>query len=365
MSEKVKMKEIIFLSMHLPCYLVPEAGQKLAHDRLFQYIRDGIKVHLISFVNEQEAIYLDSKLYEECESVNLFKIKNHNRLFNLIKDIGIPLPLAVRNDSRVRGCVNNVLKLNDISDIHIEYEQGALFVPLNLLGNTTVVFHDVISQGIGRLRDAGKNPLIKWFYDVQFNMMIRWEKHLIEHLKSIVVLNSKDKELILNFNSKLENIRIDYPKVSDLFLKINRDNYRKANLIFWGAMNRKENIDAVIWFANDIFPRILKEVPDATFTIVGANPSESVKSLACHNITVTGFVEDPTSFFESAHVSVVPLRYGAGIKIKVLETLAARIPTVSTSTGAEGVSDSQNLLYVTDDEDMFSREVVNLIKINN
>ncbi|MFV8908121.1 glycosyltransferase [Serratia fonticola] len=359
------MKEIIFLSMHLPCSLVPEAGQKLAHDRLFKYIEDGVKVHLISFVNEREVAYLDVKLYERCKSVNFFKIKKYNRLFNFIKDIRIPLPLAVRNDYRISKCIRDILRKNDIHEFHIEYEQGALFVPFNLLGKTTVVFHDVISQGIGRLRDTGKNSFLKWLYDIQFKMMIRWEKRILEGLKSIVVLNQKDKALILNFNSNLENVTIDYPKVSDLFLKINRDHFRRANLIFWGAMNRKENIDAVIWFSSVIFPRVLKEVPDATFTIVGANPSDSVKNLACHNITVTGFVEDPTSFFECAQVSVVPLRYGAGIKIKVLETLAARIPTVSTTIGAEGISDNQNLLYVTDDEEIFSREVIDLIKCEN
>lgn len=359
------MKEIIFLSMHLPCSLVPEAGQKLAHDRLFKYIEDDVKVHLVSFVNEREAEYLDIKLYERCKSASLFKIKKYNRLFNFIKDIWIPLPLAVRNDSRVSMCIKDILRNNDISEVHIEYEQGALFVPFNLLGKTTVVFHDVISQGIGRLRDSGKNPILKWFYDVQFKMMIRWEKRILEGLKSIVVLNQKDKDLILKFNSNLENVTIDYPKVSDLFLKINRDHCRRANIIFWGAMNRKENIDAVIWFSNEIFPRVLKEIPEATFTIVGANPSDSVKNLACHNVTVTGFVEDPTAFFECAQVSVVPLRYGAGIKIKVLETLAARIPTVSTTIGAEGVFDNQNLLYVTDDEEMFSREVIDLIKYSN
>ena len=74
------------------------------------------------------------------------------------------------------------------------------------------------------------------------------------------------------------------------------------------------------------------------FYIVGSKPSEKIKSLASEDIIVTGFVEDPKDYFNIMDISVIPLRYGAGIKIKVLESLASGIPVITTDVGAEGIN---------------------------
>ena len=73
------------------------------------------------------------------------------------------------------------------------------------------------------------------------------------------------------------------------------------------------------------------------FYIVGANPTDEVKKLASDNIVVTGFVENPKDIFENMDISVVPLRLGAGVKIKVLESLASGLPVITTDVGAEGI----------------------------
>ncbi|MEC5342065.1 glycosyltransferase [Brenneria populi] len=359
---KINYNDIIFISMYLPEPNIPEAGQKLAYHRLNQMILAGNRVHLVSFANEKELNYLNNERFKNCASINLIKINNTRRLKNFIKNPLLPVGVGIRTDSVMKNVIKNIL--NEIPDakIHVEYEQGIQNIPSYLYDKTTLVVHDVISQSIERGFENAKGIISKAFYYTQFVLIKKWEKKL-KGLGKIIVLNSKDKELLdINVNVDREKIFIDYPVVDKSFSEIDRDNIEKGSMLFWGAMNRKENEDAVIWFVNEIFPLIKKEINNAKLYVVGTSPSETIKSLACESVVVTGFVESPKCFFEKAQVAIVPLRYGAGIKIKVIEALAAKIPVVSTSVGAEGIIDSDNHLYVVDDARLFSQETIKLLK---
>ncbi|MCL2894650.1 glycosyltransferase [Brenneria tiliae] len=355
-------KEILFITMHLPSPDVPEAGQKLVYSRLMKFIAENKKVHLVSFINERELSYLDYSVYEKCSSINFFKLKNINRLCNFLRKPWLPISIAVRNDNRMYQCVKKIITDNKIKDIHIEYEQGIVLIPSSLLPETTVVFHDIISQSIKRYSEGERNVVKKILLNMQLSLISRWEDNTLPYLREIVVLNKKDADLVTSKSINISKLSIDYPNVSESFFNVKRDSVEYGNIMFWGAMNRKENIDAVFWFVNSIFPKIVEKEPNVKFFIVGANPPESVIKLGNGNIIVTGFVENPVEYFERMQISVVPLRYGAGIKIKVLEALAARIPVVSTSVGAEGVTDVNGLLTIADDENYFAKKVICLFK---
>ena len=133
--------------------------------------------------------------------------------------------------------------------------------------------------------------------------------------------------------------------------------------MFWGAMNRKENEDAVIFFMNNIWPYINKENKEIKFYIVGSKPTDKVKSFESENVIVTGFIEDPKEYFKIMDLSVIPLRYGAGIKIKVLESLAAGIPVITTDVGAEGINlENGKNSYIVNSSSKFIEKINYLIK---
>jgi len=146
------------------------------------------------------------------------------------------------------------------------------------------------------------------------------------------------------------------PVISDSFRQIDRNHVEANTLLFWGAMNRKENVDAVKWFLKEIFPRISLFIPDTKLYIVGANPPNEIVKLQSKQVTITGFVDNPGQYFEKCHLAVAPLRMGAGIKIKVLEYLEAGLPVVATTVGAEGI-EHRNLVVADGAED-FARAVV-------
>lgn len=353
-------KKKLFISMHLPCASIPEAGQKLAFIRLKEIISvHGKDTDFAALYNNREAPYVSAENYNGLNTVKLFRIDNLRRILNLILNYKVPLSIAVKSDYRIKKMAMG----NSYQSIHIEYEQGLGCIPSSDYNKCNVVLHDVLSQSLQRFYLGEKNLLKKIIYYYRFRRVLRWEQKIFNRLKTITVLNSKDKELVQSIvNNNTVNIVVDYPRVADFFYSIERDNIEPNSILFWGAMNRKENVDGVLWFVNEVLPIIRQEIPDAIFYIVGANPPEEIISLKLDGIVVTGFVESPLEYFSKAAISIAPLRFGAGIKIKVLETLAAKIPTIATDVGAEGVDNINGSLFIQNDPKKFAETSISLLK---
>ncbi|TMK80581.1 MAG: glycosyltransferase [Actinobacteria bacterium] len=114
---------------------------------------------------------------------------------------------------------------------------------------------------------------------------------------------------------------------------------RRNRVVFVGAMDYNTNIDAVAHFAADIWPRVRERVPELSFTIVGRNPAPEVIALEGQpGIEVSGTVADVRPYYREASVVIVPLRLGSGTRLKILEAMAAGVPVVSTTLGAEGLA---------------------------
>jgi glycosyltransferase involved in cell wall biosynthesis len=103
-------------------------------------------------------------------------------------------------------------------------------------------------------------------------------------------------------------------------------------------MDYHPNIDAVRYFATEVFPIVRRRHPDAKFVIVGGSPTQRVRKLSQReNVRVTGFVDRPEKYLVRATVVTAPMRYGTGLQNKVLEGMAVGRPVVTTSLGADGI----------------------------
>jgi glycosyltransferase involved in cell wall biosynthesis len=110
-----------------------------------------------------------------------------------------------------------------------------------------------------------------------------------------------------------------------------------AALVFVGDMRYRPNSDAIIWFCRQIWPKVLRELPDATLTVVGRKDSSVRPIEGTKNVHFTGWVVDTRPYLRSSALAVVPLRAGSGTRLKVLESLAMGIPVLSTPKGYEGL----------------------------
>lgn len=126
-------------------------------------------------------------------------------------------------------------------------------------------------------------------------------------------------------------------------------------MIFVGGFNHKPNQDAIFWFMEQVYPQIMKELPHLKFYIVGSHPTDAVRALGegNDNIEVTGFVTDErlAELYRLSCVNVIPLRYGAGIKGKVIETMYFGVPAVTTPIGAEGLPGVESCVEIVPVDD--------------
>jgi O-antigen biosynthesis protein len=112
----------------------------------------------------------------------------------------------------------------------------------------------------------------------------------------------------------------------------------REGILFVGGFWHKPNVDAVQWFSREIWPLIRASAPDARFRIVGSNPTHDVISLGrLPGIEVPGYVPDLGPFYTSSRLFAAPLRYGAGMKGKIGQSLAFGLPVVTTPIGTEGM----------------------------
>lgn len=110
----------------------------------------------------------------------------------------------------------------------------------------------------------------------------------------------------------------------------------KLELIFIGSYKWSPNIDAMIYFCQEVLPLLRQKVSRLRLRIVGSAPTDEIMSLASEDVAIVGFVPETTSYLLSSDISIAPLRYGGGVKGKVGEAMAHGLPVVTTSIGAEG-----------------------------
>lgn len=135
-------------------------------------------------------------------------------------------------------------------------------------------------------------------------------------------------------------------------------------IIFVAGFRHAPNVDAARWFVSRVWPLVLAEAPDAELLLIGSFPPPEVCALASEQVTVTGAVsqQELEDSYHAAAASVVPLRFGAGVKGKILEALSEGTPVVTTTTGAQGIPDAESFLEVSDDPRAIADHLLNYLK---
>ncbi len=134
-------------------------------------------------------------------------------------------------------------------------------------------------------------------------------------------------------------------------------------IIFVAGFGHPPNTDAAVWFVKEIFPRIKVHQPDALLYLIGSKPTEQVLKLKSDSIIVTGYVSDEAlaEHYATARVAVVPLRFGAGVKNKVVEAMAYGVPLITTEVGIQGLGGAEELIPVTSEPLQFATAVCSVL----
>src|SRR5207248_6449284 len=135
----------------------------------------------------------------------------------------------------------------------------------------------------------------------------------------------------------------------------------RRDYLFIGGFQHRPNIDAVLFFLQKIYPLVSEHLRNAKFYIIGDKAPPEIVALANERIVVAGLQRDVGPFFDSVKLSIAPLRFGAGVKGKINQSMAFGVPVVATSLAVEGMelTDRQEILVADKPED-FARALIEL-----
>jgi GT2 family glycosyltransferase/glycosyltransferase involved in cell wall biosynthesis/Tfp pilus assembly protein PilF len=182
----------------------------------------------------------------------------------------------------------------------------------------------------------------------------RLELAMYRRADMVLTVTEKDRAALLEEAPDLRvGISTDIHPVID-----DNGQAERRDIVFVGNFNHDPNEDAVVFFMEDIWPKVKAKLPGLKFYIVGNAPTAKVEAYASPDVIVTGFVPEVIPYLRKARAFVVPLRYGAGLKGKIGEALSTGIPIVTTSVGAEGMDlIHRKSAMIADDPDEFAGSV--------
>ena len=187
----------------------------------------------------------------------------------------------------------------------------------------------------------------------------REEMSAYQHSDLVVTVSRSDSQILEAEGMTTETFVI--PNIHIMHDAPPRTRTPRLELIFIGGYNHAPNIDAIVFFCEEILPLVRQKIPSLRLRVIGSKPTKQVLDLQAADIEVLGYVADTTPYLLSSDISVAPLRYGGGIKGKIGEALAHGVPVVTTAVGAEGFGFKSGIeLIIADGPEAFADAIVAL-----
>ncbi len=185
------------------------------------------------------------------------------------------------------------------------------------------------------------------------------ELNYANQAEATVVVTEDEKQVLSSLGVKNVWVIPNIHEEISLSEKVAFD--QRSGLVFIGSYNHPPNIDAVKWLCLEIMPLVWASRPDITVNLLGSNLKDEVKELASDKVIVTGYVPEVEPYFQKSRIFVAPLRFGAGMKGKIGQSLSLGLPTITTKIGAEGMGliDHQDVL-IADTAEEFAQAVIEL-----
>lgn len=198
-----------------------------------------------------------------------------------------------------------------------------------------------------------KNPA-RWiaaaYSFIQTQRLKKYERWVCRQADGVVAVSEADQAAIQQLDSTLK-ITLVPNGVDPAEYNAPPKEIVPVDLVFTGKMDYRPNIDAMLWFAQEVLPKIQARRPHTTLAIVGQRPHARLDPIKSNPaVTITGYVEDVRPYIAGAQVYIAPFRIGGGTRLKLLEAMAMRKAIVATTVGAEGfpIKSGQEAVLVDD-----------------
>ncbi|HEY3130055.1 MAG TPA: glycosyltransferase [Acidobacteriota bacterium] len=351
-----KRLQILYVSAYVP-HLWRHGGA----GRVFQLIKRVAKQHDVSVA----AFYEDDAELKECENLRSFssQVIPVYRRGKPATNIFPYEPFEEFDLPEMRQALIQAARERPFDIVHFEYTQMASYA--DLFPNSVKFLTEVeVNYGAAASKISYlSSPLkrFKWYYNSM--QVLDRELALCRLVDHVVCVNETDAALLRGYLNP-SAVHVVHTGVDIEYFKPN-GNYAEEpfSVGFVAAFRHEPNVDAAIFFINEVLPAIKKPVPETRFYLIGSSPPEEVRTLHDgKHVFVTGFVQDLLQYYHRMSVIVVPLRIGVGIRGKILEAWAAGKPVVGTTLAAAGIEAHQGEnIYIADSPAELARWTVRLL----
>ncbi len=276
------------------------------------------------------------------------------------KPIYVNQGMVVRNNSNFLSSYLSSVRWSDYDILHV----GRLIMAdsvyksleqIKRYGVYTVVDLDDIDSVV--IRRSLEWPSVRprtavgrYLHNLDFRRLERYEMKIVPPFHACIVCSDIDRDKILNMRLSANPWIIPNGVDIEYFQPGEPEDESPHDILFLGNMKYSANVDAVIYFVKEIFPRIAEKIPDCRFLAVGRNAVNALSMVTqSDGVRVVGDVSDTREFYRKAALVVTPIRFGGGTRIKILEAMAMMKAIVSTAVGVEGIgaADGKDAVIIT------------------
>lgn len=317
-------------------------------------LKDDDKEHESSFLNQINLHHYFS------EPVNIPRTP-----LNLLKSYFKATCLNVfRNNSKAfKKKVDVAAK--KVDTIIVDHYEVFQFVPNDFEGKVVLHTHNAEFMLWQRMSELTNNPIKSLILKEEAKRVKSYEKTIIEK-SDLIYSTPSDIDLYQEHGFDISKHKVTYHLGNDTLLKLPNLSFSDTEqaISFMGTLSWEPNIDGLVWFIENTWPIIKAELPDVIFYIMGRNPDQRILNAIKNDkqIVLTGFVKDLDSYLKKTRAYIAPLRFGSGMKVKVLEGLYRGVPSVVTTVAAEGLAINNGKdVFIEDDANSFAQACLKLL----
>lgn len=322
--------KILFVTSVVP--YPPHRGDKLRIFNVIKHLALNNQVKVVSFVKDSEEEENAETFKKLGYNITTLQLNRRKGLLNLFRTLWTwePFQVSFHYSAKMHQLIKGETSNNDYDIVYFHLFTVAQYY-VSVKSSSTLKVYDITDASalyLKRYIEFITHPLKKMYFAFELNRLTHYEK--IDRFFDLCMVCSKtDLDYLcshnLNSNLKLFTNGFD----AESFIPENLEP-QKHRIIFAGSMPYFPNKDAALFFAKEVFPLVKEKFQDAVFYIVGQNPPEEILALASESIVVTGFVTDIKKEYLLSEINVAPIRFGAGIQNKIIESLALGIPTIAS-----------------------------------
>lgn len=371
------------------CQLVPypaDAGPKVRAYYTLRYLAEHHQVTLLAFSRPDDRLEALEHLRSFIDAVEVVPIER-NRLKDgrsLLASLARGRSFVIERDyfQSMAARVDRLLASGKFDAVHADQlwmAQYALRVKKYKAGGlaiqTALDEHNACFQIVQRLAEGEANPIKRQVMELEWRALRKFEAQAIGEFDWVTTVTEQDRQTLDGLRQapersaeKPHRVPIIPICVDTAVIQPVRANTGAGDVLHLGTMFWPPNVEGVLWFGQQVWPKIRAAIPEATFTIAGKNPPAEVQALGATNVVqsgirVTGYVPDPQPYLEEAGVFIVPLFAGSGMRVKIVAAWRWGLPIVSTTIGAEGIEyrDGENIL-IADDPQAFAEAVIRVLR---